>query len=115
MTDQTFLTVGIESIPVLGTGAAMTPMYAGSRQRMFDGSLMTRIRAIKQEWRITTPPMALVDSEATQLTLNGGQQYASGDYLRGALVMADFEITNVVPYPDGEEFQEHIEFTMREV
>lgn len=112
-----FLNIGFEDIPV--TDIAWTRAEAGSRQRMHNNALRVRIRDVKMEAEVTTAPMPEETAQAIVDILTGeGTLIASGTVLerRGFTTMdVDCEVTRIQPVRDGVEFQEIVQFTMREV
>lgn len=115
-----FLVLGFLNIPV--TSIDWTHVHVGVRKRMYFGNLMTRRRApAKREARVTTAPLSTLDgmSADVQAALNLGQQEATGEVFRSLTetgsMLVECELVRVIPVMDGVEFQEQIEFTMREV
>lgn len=115
-----FLVLGFQVILV--TSLEWTPVNIGTRKRMYTGNLMTRKRApSKREARVVTIPYRTDDGSSKEIqdALNLGEQDATGEVFRtltpdGTMVV-ECEITAVKPVVDGADFQEQIEFTMREV
>jgi hypothetical protein len=115
-----FLVLGFLQIPV--TSIDWSHVHVGIRKRMFLGNLMTRTRApSKREARVTTAPLSTADgmSAEVQAALRVGAQEASGEVFRSltltGTMVVECEIVRVLPVMDGLDFQEQIEFTMREV
>lgn len=113
-----FLVLGLPPVAIPITSAEWTPVNIGTRKRMHLGNLMVRNRGRKWEARMSTPPMPTDLSGEVQAALDLGVQDAGGEVItrRGyASMSVECEITRVEPVKDGADFQELIEFTLREV
>lgn len=113
-----FLVLGLPPVSIPITSAEWTPVNIGVRKRMYLGNLMVRNRGRKWEARMSTPPMPVDLSEEVQAALYLGVQNAGGEVItrRGYATMSvECEVTRVEPVRDGVDFQEVLEFTMREV
>lgn len=113
-----FLVLGLPPVSIPITSAEWNPVNIGTRKRMHLGNLMVRNRGRKWEARMSTPPMAQDLSAEVQAALDAGVQDAYGEAVtrRGyATMTVECEVTRVEPVMDGANFQELIEFTLREV
>lgn len=108
-----FLIVGGVTVKV-ATGSPSRSVYeVGDRARAFDGTMLSRVRARKKEWTITTVPLLQADATTLETALNGALPVACSGDLTGA-VNAHPVVTEVTPVKINGAFRVIVSFTISE-
>ena len=74
-----FLELNGWTVPVAAGSVSEEPVEIGERDRAFDGTYRSSIRAVKRRWRMKTVPMIRSDAEALRGLLLGLGHYWSFD------------------------------------
>lgn len=105
---MSFLNVANTTVPVARNTTTGSTIEVGSRERAFEGNVLSSVRALKSEYSIETVPMTRTDADALLTVLRTGAAVSCWGDLLGLTVgsPASFHTTGITEeyrvYADGQ-------------